>query len=471
MSPAHLRRYRAERLLRGEFVALRGRVLASVRARLSARGVRMDASDLEACYAQAWQGLYMTLLEGEEVANPAGWLTLTTFRRAIDERRAGERAGTTEPCRVEDESAFAPSAGARDLAEQLHDQVRLRQLFEGLRGRLQGRERDAAALCYLQGLTRAQAAARLGMSESRMDKLMEGRGRGVPGVAGKVGALVEAIREGEWCEQQGSLMRALAYGVLDPDGERYRLAMLHRSQCPACRRYVISLRGLAAALPPVLLPLGAGVAALGGAAGEGARAGAGAGATSASAGSTGGAGGGGLALSGGVGGTVSGGGVAGGGWLLGTGPLGAKLAVGCMLALGVGASCAALESRAPTRAPVHRARHAHAARLDGALADGAGMERAPSVPAAAGRGTATASTSSHPPSSPSARASREFGPEQESASTQAGAGPATAHSASSVSNQVQAQAREPAPASGQASERAGAGAGEGSAAAREFSPG
>ena len=56
----------------------------------------------------------------------------------------------------------------------------------------------------------------MGVSEARMRKLMEGRGPGRPGVAGKVGALVASIRDGEWCEEQGSLMRALAYGILDP---------------------------------------------------------------------------------------------------------------------------------------------------------------------------------------------------------------------------------------------------------------
>ena len=58
---------------------------------------------------------------------------------------------------------------------------------------------------------------------------------------------------------------------------------MHREQCPACRAYVVSLRGLAAVLPPVLLPgaLGAGllaqVAEGGHAAGAGVGAGAGAG--------------------------------------------------------------------------------------------------------------------------------------------------------------------------------------------------
>src|SRR5271154_1045084 len=88
MSPLTVRRYRAERMLRREFEGLRGRVLGTVRGRLRASGVSLDQSDLEACYAQAWQGLYAVMLDGQEIASPAAWLTLVTFRRAIEEQRA-----------------------------------------------------------------------------------------------------------------------------------------------------------------------------------------------------------------------------------------------------------------------------------------------------------------------------------------------------------------------------------------------
>ena len=216
MSPSTLRRYRAERLLRQEFGELRGEVLASVRARLRARGVHLDGGDLEACYAQAWQGLYAAIAAGEEIANPGGWLTVVAFRRAIDECRScglrteGERIAT-----VGERSAGGAAGGVQraavepDVAGRLDDSARLRHLFEALRGRLSARECEAASLCYLQGLTRAQAAERMGISEARMRKLMEGSGQGRPGVARKVGELLEAIRDGEWCEQQSSLMRAL----------------------------------------------------------------------------------------------------------------------------------------------------------------------------------------------------------------------------------------------------------------------
>src|SRR5437764_9278734 len=93
MSPASLRRYRAERLLREEFRALRACVLASARGSLRACGAELDESDLEACYAQAWQGPYAATLGGQRIVNPAGWLATATFRRAIDEYRSRPRTG------------------------------------------------------------------------------------------------------------------------------------------------------------------------------------------------------------------------------------------------------------------------------------------------------------------------------------------------------------------------------------------
>ncbi len=349
MSPLPLRRYRAERLLQEQFEDLRGRVLASAQGRLAAGGVRLDRADLEACYCQAWHGLYAAVLGGQEIANPTGWLVLVTCRRAIEEHRSRTRAAvsaTRAPC-------AGGGAGAADVAEQaavdpdlageLDDRLRLRALVQGMRQRLSPREREAAALCYLHGLSRAEAAARMGISERRMRKLMEGRSRGRSGVAGKVGALARTIEQGRWCEEQASLMRALAFGILDPRGERYRLAVLHRRDCPACRSYVASLRGLAVVLPPPFAPLlhAAGAGALA-ATGSGHGAGALASAKGAAAGGAGaGAAGGGAAGSGAAGAGAAAAG-AGSGWLVLGGPLGAKLAVGCLLVIGIGAGCAEL---------------------------------------------------------------------------------------------------------------------------------
>jgi RNA polymerase sigma factor (sigma-70 family) len=300
MSPLSLRRYRAERLLREEFESLRSKVLTTVRRRLGARGLTLDQGDLEDCYAQAWQGLYTAVLAGKEIANPTGWLVLVTFRRAIEDVRSShiERRVDVEP----DEQTLEP-----ELESQMDDLRRLRQVFEALRKRLSSRECQAASLCYLQGLSRADAAERMGISESRMRKLMEGDGDGQPGVAGKVGQLLQVIREESWCEEQSSLMRGFAFGILDPEGERYQLALIHQRDCPACRSYVASLRGLASVLPPLALPGGLGLGILG----------AGAGVTA-------------LTAAGGAGGS--------GGWLFAGGSL-AKLAGALAL---VGASAGAL---------------------------------------------------------------------------------------------------------------------------------
>jgi DNA-directed RNA polymerase specialized sigma24 family protein len=503
MSPPALRRYRAERLLRREFEGLRGRVIGLARGRLRASGVTLDPSDLDACYAQAWQGLYMALLEGQEIASPTGWLALVTFRRAIEEHRALGRArcassragaGESEPDALG--GTGGDGAGQPDLACQLDDRVKLRQLFEGLRARLSKRELEAASLCYLQGFSRSEAAARMGVSEARLGKLMEGRGAGRPGVAGKVGALVQTISHGDWCEEQASLMRGLAYGILDPEGGRYQLAVSHHSQCPSCRAYVVSLRGLAAALPLPPLPLSM-TAAI--AAGAGARA-AGSGTTAGGAGATA-AGSGAKAAGAGAeaaGSGVLGAGGAGGGWLV-AGGAGAKLAVGCVVAVGLGAGCVALSVGGVARR--HAAHHAHAIpEKTLATASGAGVAAAPAVaargaaPVKAAPGTSanaprslgsrvlTRRAPTSPTSGPSAKASREFGIEQPARSVSSPSEPRPGEApsaelgqatAASVSRHPQSATagEEAATAAAPSSTRAGHPSGGPAAAEREFGPG
>jgi RNA polymerase sigma factor (sigma-70 family) len=435
MSPASLRRYRAERLLREEFRSLRASVIASARGSLRACGVRLDESDLEACYAQAWQGLYAATLAGEPIRNPAGWLALATFRRAIDEQRARarvglrdreERAGEERRAAI-DPSLYAgvPHAGL-DVAAELDRRIELRRVFEALRLRLSAREQQAAALCYLQGLSRAEAARTMGVSEPRMRKLMEGRGAGRPGVAGKMAALLETIREGAWCEEQASLMRGLAYGMLDPAGERHRLALAHTSACPACRAYVASLRGLAALVPPApaliqLLLTGAAstkAAGLGAALGHSAAGApglssgaAGAGVTSPGAGTAGPLAAGALPSAAASG--VAGAGAASGGWLLAGGGIGAKLAAGCLLALGVGAGCAVLGTGRGAGG-AHESAHLRPRAHTSASAAGAAPDAASvvlrSASSATGPAAGAAALGAH--SGGASRASREFGPEQ-----------------------------------------------------------
>lgn len=385
-----LRRYRAERLLRRDFEALRERVLTSVRANLGARRIVLDHSDLEACYSTAWQGLYTVLTEGQEIESPAAWLTTVCYRRAIDEHRRRQ----SDQRRLLDDAIERQSRVEPDLAGALDDRLKLRHTFEALRQRLDAREQQAASLCYLQGLTRAQAAERMGISETGMRKLMEGRGPGRPGVAAKVDSLLETIQGGGWCEQQASLMRGLAFGVHDPNGERYHLARLHYRECPACRAHVLSLRGLAAVLPPLALPWAPGmVGGLGGALGGGAGGGVGAGG-GAGAGASAGAGAGSSAGAAGFGGATGGG--AAGGWLPFGGSFAAKLATGCLLLAGVGGGCVALIT-VPSHSPHASRRHDHGRGSGGPVA----ATPLPGAPAssAAGPFARGSSTSTLPASS------------------------------------------------------------------------
>jgi hypothetical protein len=73
-------------------------------------------------------------------------------------------------------------------------------------------------------------------------------------VSRKVGEFAHAIEAGLWCDERGSLMRAFAFGILNPEGRRYELAREHLEGCAGCRSYVRSLRGLGGLLPPVALP-------------------------------------------------------------------------------------------------------------------------------------------------------------------------------------------------------------------------
>jgi RNA polymerase sigma factor (sigma-70 family) len=480
-----LRRYRADRLLHEEFEGLRAAVTAAVAARLRAAAAPLDASDLEACYAQAWQGLHTAILEGQTIASPAAWLTVVMHRRAIDELRT---------CMPREAAAPEDIGREPDLAAELDDRRRLRSLLEGLRGRLSLREQQAATLCYLHGLSRAEAAARMGVSESRMRKLMDGAGDGLAGVAAKVGALARTIRSGGWCEQQGSLMRGFAFGILDPRGERYRLARLHSEDCSACRAYVLSLRGLAALLPPLPslhLLLGAGSAAgigagAGAGLGTGAGAGAGVGAGSGAAAATGGAGATGAATAaptaaGLAGGALSGSGVAGlgaagGGWWL-AGGVGAKLAVGCLLALGVGAGCVALDGSSHGAHGPARHRHARARATSATSSARTRASGGPSAAAtlAATRGASSPAAENAPTVAPAARAGREFGPEQ--ASTAGAEGVAAARRTAKVAAHVASARSSPATGSAAATQATaapsggGASSGSQSAAQREFAPG
>jgi hypothetical protein len=77
-------------------------------------------------HAQGSQGLYAAVLGGVRIANPGGWVSVVTTRRAIDEHRARQRA----QCR----SVGAAGADAKGMSLRSAVQERGRAEHDSCRG-------------------------------------------------------------------------------------------------------------------------------------------------------------------------------------------------------------------------------------------------------------------------------------------------------------------------------------------------
>jgi DNA-directed RNA polymerase specialized sigma24 family protein len=242
-----LRQRRADAMLRRDYGALRAHVIGTVARHLRRKSIFFDEGDLEAHYNIAWQGLYSELLAGRAISNPTGWLVRAVIRDAYDDGRRLTTQKRAVNFEVREET-IAEVGRDSNIADKIDDHTKLSQFQHGLKSRLSKREHQAATLCYIHGFSRPEAAKILGVEPKRMEKIMDA-------VSKKIGDFTREIELGSWCEAQRSLMNAFALNVLDRDGERYGLARDHLEQCPACRRYVRSMRGIAAILPPVALPL------------------------------------------------------------------------------------------------------------------------------------------------------------------------------------------------------------------------
>jgi RNA polymerase sigma factor (sigma-70 family) len=222
----------AERAVRGGYERLKPSVLATLERKLRNVGLRVERGDLEDFYNLAWHALYERLRDGASVSNPAGFIVEIAYRRAIDDHRRSQLVPTS--------AAVAPERAAEpDLAARMDDSARLAQLFGDLRNRLDRRERAAVSLCYLRGYSRSEVAYVLGVDRRRIEKIMDGATR-------KLAVAVQEIASGMWCENHASLVRAFALGLLDPGGERHRLALAHLRICPPCRHQVLVQRHAAA---------------------------------------------------------------------------------------------------------------------------------------------------------------------------------------------------------------------------------
>jgi RNA polymerase sigma factor (sigma-70 family) len=239
-----VRRRRAENVIARDVPGMEGRIRRAATSSLRRHGIQLTEHDFEDFMQEARLGLYGRLLDGEEVPNPAGFLVTVVTRRALDAKRRQTVRGEVATYEVDEQNVASES----DFAAQLDNAATIRRFVEGAKAHLSEREAQAVALTQIFDYTRPKAAEILGVAPKRMEKIMDSAMR-------KVGAYCAEITAGEWCESRRSLLNAYAFGVLDPEGDRYQLALDHLADCPACRRYVLTARGLAALLPPVFLPI------------------------------------------------------------------------------------------------------------------------------------------------------------------------------------------------------------------------
>ena len=249
----------ADDLIADEYEPFKAEIVRTVSGKLSAAGVHATGDDLYPAYNEAWHALYMKLAAGEEIENRKGFLVTVTHRRALSEHRAHH------PGKFAPEEELKNAGVEIDLDAQLDAEIQLKQITEGFRDKLNQREFEAATLCHLHGYSRPEAAQAIGVEPKRMEKIMDG-------ASTQISAVIGRVKTGTYCQEMDSVVRAFAVGMLEPEGDRYKLAEGHLEFCGACRRQVLIARGLAAAAPPfpALITAVAGTGAAATAAGSGA---------------------------------------------------------------------------------------------------------------------------------------------------------------------------------------------------------
>jgi DNA-directed RNA polymerase specialized sigma24 family protein len=226
-------RRRADETIARCYEPMKGEVIRSLRRKLVGWGLRFDTADLEEFYNAAWLTLHTALSNGETIEAPGGFLVVVAFCRAIDEaRRARLRLRA-------DWADVALLGVAEDFAGTMDDRTSIQWYLEALNQVLTVRECEALILCSLCGHTRPRAAMLMDESPKRIERIMDS-------AQVKLRPHVAAIKDGKWCTTYESRLRAMAAGLLDEEGERYRTAARHLRACPACRAELRRLRQRAA---------------------------------------------------------------------------------------------------------------------------------------------------------------------------------------------------------------------------------
>jgi len=247
------RRDEAVQFMQANMNDWQSRIAHAAKRKVAKTGLHISDEDLEEAYGQAWFEMHSRVLEGEDITNKQGWLVNCTAMRLMDVLRKRNPGAFAEDVTTDD--VEVPSN--ENVVELLDDRRKLAHLREAMREHLSDRQIQVAILIYLYGYTRQETADLLGIEYKRLEKIMYGDKKSRRGVTEIFSSIVSDIEAGKWCQQRGSLMRAYASNILDPDGERYQMAREHLAGCPACRRYVQNLRNLTAILPPVPLILAA----------------------------------------------------------------------------------------------------------------------------------------------------------------------------------------------------------------------
>lgn len=180
-----VRRYRAELLARAHYGRLQAPVACYVRRVLGGAAECLPGQELEASYNMAWEALIEKMVQDSAPDCLEAWLRVVTYRKAVDHLRK-RRSDLGRPL-VDEVDGVGTVDDACDLASS-------REMVGTFLKRIEWRfgERSAriVACLWLEGLTHAAAAERVGVSTKRLRKILYGDGRKV-GLRDELARLME----------------------------------------------------------------------------------------------------------------------------------------------------------------------------------------------------------------------------------------------------------------------------------------
>ena len=229
-------------------------VRSGARGILAKEGLRVSDDDLRSAYNLAWHVLNSKLLAGETIHNPPGFLAQITHRRVLDDLRAQHQDRVQLVDVTQQSNIFERhDASSDDPAEHLDNLAELRAMAEAIADQVlfpNERDRQLVTLIVVHEYSRPQAAAQLGLSAKRVEKIMDGTPE-EPGLARKLTEIRALIRQGGWCESRRSLMIAYAEKLHPPGSPRHQAALKHLQHCVGCRAMLRAREVASLLLPPL----------------------------------------------------------------------------------------------------------------------------------------------------------------------------------------------------------------------------